>query len=111
MHFHGLCLCLCNNFDRAGLRKLGHDFGIGHDVDLADAAGSEPLEAVWRRNEGKEVERDSSEEGLQRRSTERRLGGRAKSLRACVGADLCAFVLTGVVAVHYSFFNMLIYFF
>lgn len=48
-----------------GPEKLGHDFGIEHDVDLADAAGSEPLEAVLRRTEGKGVERDSSEERLQ----------------------------------------------
>lgn len=51
-----------------GPEKLGHDFGIEHDVDLADAAGSEPLEVVLRRNERKEVERDSSEEELQRSS-------------------------------------------
>lgn len=51
-----------------GPEKLGHEFGIEHDVDLADAAGSESLEAVLRRKEGKEVERDSSEERLQRSS-------------------------------------------
>ncbi len=51
-----------------GPEKLGHEFGIEHDADLADAAGSESLEAVLRRKEGKEVERDSSEERLQRGS-------------------------------------------
>lgn len=51
-----------------GPEKLGHEFGIEHDVDLADAAGSESLEAVLRRKEGNEVERDSSEERLQRSS-------------------------------------------
>lgn len=51
-----------------GPEKLGHEFGIEHDADLADAAGSETLEAVLRRKEGKEVERDSSEERLRRSS-------------------------------------------
>lgn len=51
-----------------GPEKLGHEFGIEHDADLSDAAGSESLEAVLRRKEGKEVERDSSEERLQKSS-------------------------------------------
>jgi len=44
-----------------GPEKLEHNFGIEHEVDLADAAGSEPLKAVLRRTEGKGMERDSSE--------------------------------------------------
>ncbi len=57
-----------------GPEKLGHKFGVAHDSDMADAAGTEALAAVTHRREGMghDVEEGSSDGDAERQGKVRR---------------------------------------
>lgn len=64
-----------------GPEKLGHKFGVAHDSDMADVAGTDALAAVVHRREamGHDVEEGSSDGDVERQGKDRS-GMKAESL-------------------------------
>ena len=63
-----------------GPENLGHKFGVAHDKDMEDAAGSEALAAVVHRRDTRAVDRDEEASSSSDRETEKGTRGVQKEV-------------------------------